>query len=102
MNLSNKTVKRGREKEPRDIDQADDKERAALVQSQMKSNSNSVETCEVNWALYDFCYGLGIARNKVDHPLFKRFVQVMRNAPRVRRLHSSLLVAAEVQVHGVS
>ena len=68
----------------------------------MKSNSNSVETCAVNGALSDFFNGIGIARNKVYRSLFKRFVQVMRNAPRARRLNSLLLVAAEVQEHGIS
>ena len=80
--LSYKSVKRGREKESRDVEQADDKERAALVQNRMKSTSKSGETCAVNGALSDFFHGLGIAHNKVDHPLFKRFVQVIRNAPR--------------------
>ena len=60
MKLSKKTVKRGREKEPRDVEEAGNKERAALVQSRMKSNSNSVETCAVNGVLSDFFIVLGL------------------------------------------
>ena len=102
LKLGYKSVKRGREKESRDVEQADDKERAALVQSRTKSNSNSAGTCAVNCALFDFFYSLEIARNKVDHPPIKRFVQVTRNPPRAQRLNSSLLGAAEAQGPGIS
>jgi len=39
------------------------------------------EVIEVNGSLSDMFDGLGVAHNKVDHPLFRRFVQKVRTAP---------------------
>ena len=104
MKAINKTAKRGREKESRDVEEAGDKERAALVQSRMKSKFKPVDTCEVNGALSDFFDGLGIAHNKVDHPLFKRFVQKLKNAPADYKLPSRPTLSGSIldQQHQVN
>jgi hypothetical protein len=73
------TAKRQRAAESSGAEAAADKERAAQVQSRMKSKT--VETCEVDGALSDFFDGLGIGHSKVGHPLTKRFAQALMNAP---------------------
>lgn len=54
--------------------------RAKQIQQKMVAKRKSVSSLEVDGALSDMFDGLGIAHNKVDHPLFRRAVQKLRNA----------------------
>ena len=56
------------------------KNRANQIQQRMVAKRKSVSDLEVDGALSDMFDGLGIAHNKVDHHLFRRAVQKLRNA----------------------
>ena len=56
------------------------KNRANQIQQRMVAKRKSVSDLEVDGALSDMFDGLGIAHNKIDHPLFRRGVQKLRNA----------------------
>jgi hypothetical protein len=73
LTMKGKTAnaKRARADESLGAEATDDRERACLVQSRVKSKM--VEACEVDGALSDLFDGLGMAHAKLDHPLFKRF-----------------------------
>jgi len=76
-------VKAGNTKRKSELNELADEadgERATLVQSRMV-RGKPAEVIEVNGALSDMFDGLGIAHNKVDHPLLHRFVQKVRIAP---------------------
>ena len=71
------TKKRSAEREG--IADAEDADRAGLVQQKLKHKT--VAVCEVEGALSDMFDGIGFGHSVVDHILFHRFVQAARNAP---------------------
>ena len=56
----------------------------------------TVEHCEVDGALSDMFDGLGIANNKVDHPLFRRAIEKVRNAPPDWKLPCSITLGGTI------
>ena len=79
LKSTKRTEKRAREEESHEAESVGDNERAEKVQSRIKTKT--VDACKVDGALSDLFDGLGIAHNKVNHPLFKRFFSAAMNAP---------------------